>query len=74
MLLSHFEVVGEDRSVFVRARSLAMKDFEDSAVAAAAEFAGCDYIVTRNAADFRGTPVPVLSPDECLMEIDQQQS
>ena len=51
---------------FVRARSLSFTDFEDAALASAAEAAGCTQIVTRNVADFARSPVPALTPEELL--------
>lgn len=65
-VLAHLEIVAQDRSQFVRARSLSMTDFEDAALASAAEAAGCDLIVTRNVADFETSPVPALTPEELL--------
>ncbi len=55
-LVGHFEVVAEDSTVFRRARELRFPDFEDAAVASAAEAAGCDCIVTRNTRDFAASP------------------
>jgi predicted nucleic acid-binding protein len=51
---------------FLRARALRMADFEDAVVAAVAEAARCQCVVTRNVADLRGSPVPALTPDEFL--------
>lgn len=64
--LTHLEVVPQDRSQFVRARSLRFTDFEDAAVASAAEASGCEIIVTRNVADFSSSPVPAVTPEELL--------
>src|SRR5438093_9718676 len=47
-LLSDFSIIGPDKAIFLRARSLAMSDFEDAVVASVAEAARCDYVVTRN--------------------------
>jgi predicted nucleic acid-binding protein len=63
-MLREVEIVGEDRDLFRRARSLGMKDFEDAVVAAAAEHARCDYVVTRNVEDFGGSPIPAITPRE----------
>jgi len=41
----------------------------DALVASVAEVTGCDYIVTRNTADFSGSPVPAITPTEFLEEI-----
>ena len=42
------------------------KDFEDAVVEAAAVSSNCNGIVTRNAADFTGSRIPVWTPDEFL--------
>lgn len=68
-VLSHLEVVAQDKGQFVRARSLGFADFEDAALASAAEAAGCDCIVTRNVADFAGSPVQALTPEEFLIRM-----
>lgn len=65
-LLSNLEIAPQDKSIFVRARSLPLTDFEDAALASAAESAECDHIVTRNVADFTSSPVPALTPEELL--------
>ncbi|HLX09953.1 MAG TPA: PIN domain-containing protein [Thermoanaerobaculia bacterium] len=65
-VLAHLEVVSQDRAQFVRARSLKFDDFEDAALASAAEAADCKYIITRNVADFRRSPVPAATPEEFL--------
>jgi predicted nucleic acid-binding protein len=66
-VLAHLEVVAQDRAQFVRARSLKFDDFEDAALASAAEAAGCKSIVTRNVADFQHSPVPAATPEEFLL-------
>ena len=65
-LLADFGIVGPGKTILTRARSLPMTDFEDCVVAASAEAAGCDHIVTRNVADFAGSPVPALTPADFL--------
>jgi predicted nucleic acid-binding protein len=66
-LLTHLEVVPQDKAQFVRARSLPMPDFEDAAVASAAEASECDIIVSRNVSDFAGSPVQAMTPEEFLV-------
>jgi predicted nucleic acid-binding protein len=66
-VLAHLEIVPQDRSQFVRARSLGFVDFEDAALASAAEARGCELILTRNVADFAASPVPALTPEEFLL-------
>lgn len=68
-VLSHLEIVAQDKSQFVRARTLGFSDFEDAALVSAAEAAGCECIVTRNIADFDGSPVLALIPEEFLIRI-----
>jgi len=65
-ILANLEVVPQDRSQFLRARSLNFDDFEDAALASAAEASGCELIVTRNVADFGSSPVPAVTPEELL--------
>jgi predicted nucleic acid-binding protein len=66
-VLAHLEIVPQDRAQFVRARSLDFDDFEDAALASAAEAAGCEMIITRNLADFASSPVPAVTPEEFLL-------
>jgi len=66
-VLAHLEIVPQDRALFVRARNLRFDDFEDAALASAAEAAGCKVILTRNVADFGASPVPAVTPEEFLL-------
>ena len=66
-LLIHFEIISESAAIFKHARELAFADFEDAAIASAAEAAQCDYIVTRNVADFTNSPVPAITPADLLV-------
>jgi len=68
-ILGGMEVVAEGRDVFLRPRSFEMKDFEDAVVAAAAEQAHADRVVTRNVDDFEHSPVPAVTPRELLAEL-----
>lgn len=63
-LLSVFEVAPVDESVMRSALALGWRDFEDAVTAAAAQRARCSAIVTRNAGDFKRSPVRVLTPVE----------
>jgi predicted nucleic acid-binding protein len=69
MLLTNFEIAAVDSEIFRRARNLPMKDFEDAVVAALAEKAGCDAIVTRNVDDFISSPVTALTPGEFIGQL-----
>lgn len=67
-LLRHFDVAEEGKAEFLHARAMAFNDFEDAVVAACALRAKCDLIITRNLGDFKGSPIPALTPDEFLAE------
>ena len=47
-LLADFGIVGPEKTILNRARSLSMPDFEDGVVAASAEASDCNHVVTRN--------------------------
>ena len=66
-LLGYFRIAPVRRDELLRARGLAMKDFEDAVVAAAAEAIGCTAIVTRNVKDFALSPVEAMTPEEYLL-------
>lgn len=66
-LLRWFEVAAVGRAELERPRALGSSDFEDAVVAAAAETAGCEAIVSRNVADFAASPVAALTPEEYLV-------
>lgn len=63
-LLSVFEVAPVDEAVMRSALALGFKDFEDAVTAAAAQRSRCAALVTRNPADFRRSPVRVVTPRE----------
>lgn len=65
-LLQVLDVVALGAGEFQRALAIGLADFEDSVQAAACLTAGADYLVTRNARDFKGAPVTTRSPGEIL--------
>lgn len=67
-LLARFEVAAIGHSELIRAQSFGWGDFEDAVVAAAAEAAACEAIITRNIRDFAGSPLPAFTPEEYLLE------
>jgi len=71
-VLANLEIVPQDRAQFVRARNLRFDDFEDAALASAAEAAGCKLILTRNVVDFGASPVPAVTPEEFLLTASQE--
>ena len=51
------------------AAALPMADFEDAMQVAAARACGARHIVTRNAKDYRRSPIPAVSPRDALEEL-----
>ena len=69
-LIAHFNVAANDRTTFMRAKTLDFPDFEDAVVAAAAESSGCDFIITRNLRDFVRSPVTPIAPEVFLSQYE----
>lgn len=65
-IFESFSVAAIGEKELYAARSYEMADFEDAMVAAAAASSGCCAIVTRNALDFVGSPVPAISPEDFI--------
>jgi predicted nucleic acid-binding protein len=65
-LLTLFPVVALDTADFQRALALRLRDFEDAVQAVACLRVGAQFLVTRNAKDFRGAPVTPRAPGEVL--------
>ena len=60
--------VTDTESVRYAAR-LPMSDFEDALQVAAARACRARFIVTRNIADYRQSPIPAIAPERALDEI-----
>jgi predicted nucleic acid-binding protein len=65
-ILRVFGVAMVDGAVIQEALQLSLSDFEDSVTVAAAELAGCEFIVTRDPRGFRGSPIRTLTPEAAL--------
>ncbi|MBM3288998.1 MAG: PIN domain-containing protein [Candidatus Hydrogenedentes bacterium] len=65
-VLRRFAIAPATSEIFLRARGLQMRDFEDAVVAAMANAANCDYIITRNIGDFVGCGTAAVAPEEFL--------
>ena len=65
-LLSVVEVAEVGSGDFQRALTFGLRDFEDAVQAAACLRVGADFLVTRNAKDYKGAPVSVKAPGELL--------
>jgi len=68
-LLRVIQVCPVDFNVLIAARDSGIRDYEDAVQAAAAVAAGLDAIVTRNGRDFASSPLPILTPAECLAQV-----
>ena len=73
-MLQVFGVAAVDRQVIESALESASADYEDAVSAAAARFAGCDGIVTRDPKGFRGCELPVFTPESVLALIGTPKS
>jgi hypothetical protein len=69
MLLSIVEVAPVASNEAHRALELPMNDLEDAMQASAALAWGADFIITRNLADYRKSPVPAAIPKKFLDHI-----
>jgi predicted nucleic acid-binding protein len=65
-LLSLFEVAPVTRAVLDAALKSRISDFEDAVLCEAATHVGADAIVTRDAAGFKASSLPVYSPEELI--------
>lgn len=46
--------------------ALPMEDYEDAVIAKIAQREKADYIVTRNAVDFKNSPIPAITPTDFI--------
>lgn len=65
-LLDWADVARTGRAEALAALDLPLRDFEDALQVASAVACGAQFIITRNERDFKGSPVPALSPDAFL--------
>ena len=65
-LLAGFTVAPSGHQDMLRAKSLKITDFEDAVVVATAESSRCSAMLSRNVSDFKGSTVPILTPEEFL--------
>jgi predicted nucleic acid-binding protein len=61
-----FGSVAPDQQILNQAIDSDIRDFEDAIQFFSAHRAAADYLLTRNAADFPKTRLPILAPDEFL--------
>ena len=67
--LANLEILTVDRVILEAAARMPGADFEDNIQLASAITAGVDAIVTRDAAGFASSPIPVLTPQQLLTRI-----
>ena len=66
MVLSEFlSIVAVDKAVLGRAMAIP-EDYEDAIQIACAEACKADFIITRDASDYKRAPVKTLTPSEYL--------
>lgn len=70
-ILDVFEVCPADSLAARTARALPIIDFEDALQVAAGQKARVGRIVTRNKKDFRRSPIPAVTPKECLAAVSR---
>lgn len=68
-LLAWVEVAETGRQDALAAIEFGMRDFEDALQLAAAVACGAEVILTRNTTDFKASPIPVMTPEEFLIQI-----
>jgi predicted nucleic acid-binding protein len=68
-VLAAFHIGNLDHATWKEARTLAMTDFEDAAVAMVAKTSASSFIVTRNVDDFVQSPVPAITPADFLSRL-----
>lgn len=55
-----------DQETTLKAIALGWRDFEDAIQMLSANDANADYLVTRNASDYKTSRIPVVTPSELL--------
>lgn len=70
-----FKVIAETSDltdkIIEKGLSSKFADFEDALQYHCALMMNCDIVITRNGKDFKGSEIPVLSPDEFLIYFEQ---
>lgn len=71
--LKSLQILPVDRETLELAAAMPASDFEDNLLAACAQLAQVDAIVTRDPRGFAGSPVPTLSPAEFLARLQREE-
>ena len=70
-LLRVFDVAAVTRAVLEAALEIDLPDYEDAVIHEAARGSEADGIVTRNASDFKGSAIPIFSPEELVAALQE---
>ena len=73
-LLKLVHVAPLDQETILKAIALGWRDFEDAIQILSANNTNADYLVTRNTSDFKGSPIPVVTPSELLAILRSERS
>jgi predicted nucleic acid-binding protein len=73
-LLAWADVAETGKADALHAVGTGMSDFEDALQLAAALVCEADIIVTRNTADFKTSPLPVMTPEQLLAHLASSRS
>ncbi len=69
ILLDYVKLEPLDEATVMKGLALDFNDIEDSLVAAVADRAGAQAIITRNTKDFKNSPVPAITPKELFAHL-----
>ena len=69
LCLQTFQVISVDMPLLLSADALPGADYEDNVQIACAIEAQADAVVTRDKSHFGGSPIPVFSPQEILLQL-----
>jgi predicted nucleic-acid-binding protein len=67
--MKYFKTIAVDEKILTEALSSEISDFEDAVIEASAKKAGAEYILTRNAKDFKKSAIESITPEELLAVI-----
>jgi predicted nucleic acid-binding protein len=71
-LLQFVDLAPSEVGEVLTALDLPMKDLEDALQASAAKSYGASWLITRNIADYKKSPIPAVSPGEFLNRLAQE--
>jgi predicted nucleic acid-binding protein len=70
-VLRVFEIAAVTRAVLETALEIDLLDYEDAVIHVAAQGSEADGIVSRNAPDFKGSTIPIFSPEELVAALHE---